>query len=222
MGQWAVTTFRYDAAGQRIATSGPTGDLLYGWNSARRLASTSSDGGLTEYTYAPDGLLASTSNASGSRGSVQVRYAPHAQIGASDRRTERTYNARRHGPGDLIAHPDGTGLVLHGYLLGRRCPDAGNRTSCSTARPRADVQSQPPDGVGDFGYTGEYTEPSTGLVNLRQRWYDPTTGLMLSTDPFSGELTIPASLHDYLYVHGDPVNLTDPSGLTTLAEQLNG
>jgi hypothetical protein len=37
------------------------------------------------------------------------------------------------------------------------------------------------------------------------------------SDPFSGNLSDPLSLHKYLYVHGDPRNAVDPSGENSLA-----
>src|SRR3546814_9696549 len=48
---------------------------------------------------------------------------------------------------------------------------------------------------------------------------DPSTGGFLSRDPAAGFQTDPRSMHDYLYAYGDPVNLTDPTGLNpTLTE----
>jgi RHS repeat-associated protein len=35
----------------------------------------------------------------------------------------------------------------------------------------------------DFGYTGEYTDP-TEMLYLRARHYDPATGVFPSLDPF--------------------------------------
>ena len=48
-----------------------------------------------------------------------------------------------------------------------------------------------------------------GLYYLRARYYDPTIGRFLSQDP------VPAG-NAYPYVGGNPVNLTDPSGLCAL------
>jgi RHS repeat-associated protein len=62
-----------------------------------------------------------------------------------------------------------------------------------------------------FGFTGELTD--NGLVYLRARWYNPSTGVFLSRDPFPGVDTVPQSLHPYAYTHNNPVNATDPSGM---------
>lgn len=42
----------------------------------------------------------------------------------------------------------------------------------------------------------------------------------MSRDPEDGDITVPASLHKYLYVGGDPVNLWDPSGRDQVEFQL--
>jgi RHS repeat-associated protein len=63
----------------------------------------------------------------------------------------------------------------------------------------------------EFGFTGEQDEVA-GLVFLRARFYDPGSGRFISKDPFPGFPASPATLHPYLYVANNPVNLVDPSG----------
>jgi RHS repeat-associated protein len=64
-----------------------------------------------------------------------------------------------------------------------------------------------------FSYTGEQVDAESGLVYLRARFMDPSTGQFLSRDPFPGFLNEPTSLHGYAYVANNPVRYTDPSGL---------
>jgi len=61
-------------------------------------------------------------------------------------------------------------------------------------------------------YTGEQTDPTTGLVYLRSRWLDPLTGRFLTRDRFEGVRDVPETLNRYVYALGDPVNLIDPPG----------
>ncbi len=42
--------------------------------------------------------------------------------------------------------------------------------------------------------------------------YNPRLGSFMQRDPFAGVLSMPASMNGYGYVHGNPVNWTDPSG----------
>jgi RHS repeat-associated protein len=62
-----------------------------------------------------------------------------------------------------------------------------------------------------YGFTGEPTDDNN-LVHLRARPYNPALGLFPTLDPFEGSDDVPMSLNGYSYVHGNPVNLTDPSG----------
>ncbi len=68
-------------------------------------------------------------------------------------------------------------------------------------------------------YSGEFTDPS-GQQYLRARYYDPTTGRFNRLDPFAGNIQDPQSLHKYLYVHGDPIQGIDPSGLVSISSTL--
>ncbi|MEO8378777.1 MAG: GH-E family nuclease, partial [Acidobacteriota bacterium] len=54
-----------------------------------------------------------------------------------------------------------------------------------------------------------FTEPATGLVFARERWYDPGTGSFLSPDPLGHR----DSSNLYSFCVGDPVNNSDPTGL---------
>ena len=66
-----------------------------------------------------------------------------------------------------------------------------------------------------FGYTGSRIAVG-GLYDMRARFYSPTIGRFLSTDPIgtSGGVNL------YAYVGNDPLNFTDPSGLA--AENIGG
>lgn len=67
------------------------------------------------------------------------------------------------------------------------------------------------DGSGAFGFAGEQDEIA-GLVFLRARYYDLSTGRFITKDPFPGVLSLPSTLHPYQYALNNPVNLLDPSG----------
>jgi RHS repeat-associated protein len=58
-------------------------------------------------------------------------------------------------------------------------------------------------------YAGQYTDAESGFYyDLRARYYDPAAAQFLSRDPLVA-LTGSA----YSYVHDDPLNLVDPSGV---------
>lgn len=63
------------------------------------------------------------------------------------------------------------------------------------------------------GFTGYERDMYAGLDYARNRYYDPSTGLFLTHDPFPVNRQDVLDLHRYLYVQADPANKTDPLGL---------
>jgi RHS repeat-associated protein len=53
-----------------------------------------------------------------------------------------------------------------------------------------------------------FYEKATGLIYMRDRWYDPRTGTFLTPDPEGYR----DSSNLYSYCAGDPINCTDPTG----------
>ncbi len=72
-------------------------------------------------------------------------------------------------------------------------------------------------GIGDapFGYCGEYTDKESGLVYLRNRYYDSSTGSFITEDP------IKDGNNWYGYCAGNPVNGWDTSGLVPVEYEKN-
>ena len=66
-----------------------------------------------------------------------------------------------------------------------------------------------------YGYTGREHDAESGLIHLRARAYDPRTGVFLQEDPI-GFASRQANL--YSYTAGNPINATDPGGLTSFME----
>jgi RHS repeat-associated protein len=66
----------------------------------------------------------------------------------------------------------------------------------------------------DKGWIGQRKDDSTGLQYLNARYYDPTIGRFLATDPLA-DLSTVGTLDAYSYGRANPVTLSDPSGLYT-------
>ena len=61
-----------------------------------------------------------------------------------------------------------------------------------------------------FGYCGEYLDSESGLIYLRNRYYDSATGRFITEDPEKD------GVNWYSYCAGNPVMLVDPWGLLTV------
>ncbi len=64
-----------------------------------------------------------------------------------------------------------------------------------------------------YTFTGREYDPQTGLYYYRARYYDPVEGRFISKDPigYTGGINV------FAYVQNNPVNRTDPAGLSDLA-----
>jgi RHS repeat-associated protein len=58
-----------------------------------------------------------------------------------------------------------------------------------------------------FGYSGQYTDVTSGLVDDRARSYEPQTGIFTTRDP-----AFAVTNSAYTYANGDPIGNSDPSG----------
>jgi len=229
--------FTYDANGN---VTGRAGSILYTWDSANRLASSSGT------TYAYDDAnrrISATTNG------TTTKYIPWG-LNTIRERTGKVVRDYVFGPG--IDEPlaklengvatyysvDGLGSIMastdaYGNVLNTTSYDPWGITSLSSQSPL-------------FGFTGR--ETAGGLWHYRARYYDPSIGRFLSEDPLSGYLRVSTpSIYTYLvdvrnlfrrsndnqadtiyllgglrepvlwgiysYVDGDPVNRSDPLGL---------
>ena len=66
------------------------------------------------------------------------------------------------------------------------------------------LQGDAPD---PFGYCGEYYDSETGLIYLRNRYYESSVGRFISEDP------IKDGTNWYIYANNNPVMFVDPTGL---------
>jgi RHS repeat-associated protein len=133
-------------------------------------------------------------------------------------------NLYLHLPGVIMAESD-TGEVR--YLLGDglgSVRQAVDENAALVAYHEFDPYGNPVDNTGGepYGYTGEWWESDIGLLHLRMRWYSPDMGTFLSRDPWRGDMIRPHSLNGYSYTYGNPINLTDPTGLDTCQDFPNG
>jgi RHS repeat-associated protein len=71
-----------------------------------------------------------------------------------------------------------------------------------------------------YQYRGEQSDKSLDIQYLRARYYDTHIGRFISVDPFEGYQNSPISKHRYLYSNDNPISNFDPSGETTIVDQI--
>jgi RHS repeat-associated protein len=117
-----------------------------------------------------------------------------------------------------IAQVNTTTEYFLGDALGsvRQLTDASGEITYSRAYdPYGVVSSTGGTSQSAYGYTGESYGDSTELLYLRSRFYASGTGRFLTRDTWGGDYDRPLSFNRWMYVEGNPVNLTDPSGYTS-------
>jgi RHS repeat-associated protein len=63
-----------------------------------------------------------------------------------------------------------------------------------------------------YRYTGQRWDVNTGLYDYGARWYDPAIGRFLAADSIVPNPGDSQSLNRYMYVLGNPLKYSDPSG----------
>jgi RHS repeat-associated protein len=211
-------TMVYDSAGfmvRKYLTSNPANSRSFEWNALGQLTSVTTNGSVVRYEY--DGLGRRVRRTAGSDvaeyvysgdhimaeldGSGAVRatfaYAPGVDLPLTMRRDGKTYFYHRDHHGSITALTDSAGAIVNRYRY-----DAWGNTAVM-----ANAVSNP------FAFAGREFDPATGLYFNRARYYDPQLGRFISEDPIG----LAGGVSLYGYAASDPVNLSDPSGLSPYA-----
>jgi len=98
---------------------------------------------------------------------------------------------------------------------------AANLTLLQSYEPYGSVMSYEGIATSNYGFANEWTD-ATGLQHLRARYYDTRVGRFINRDVWGGDYNNPMSLNRWMYVEGNPVNWTDPSGMTPITSGNRG
>ncbi len=203
---------------------------IYEYNLQNRLntVKTSFDGGtnwdsITEYKYDPDGnrVQKTVDGVTTSYLIDSLNHTGYSQVFVED---GGTYQTTYIIGDDVLTQATGTGqtdiqyLLYDGHNSTRQLADStGNlitNESYSYDAYGVMLGGNPASPVGtNLLYSGEWFDTKAQHYYLRERWYDPLNGRFSSIDPFVGNHQDPQSLHKYLYVHNNPINSIDPTGM---------
>jgi RHS repeat-associated protein len=203
-------TFEYNKLGQRIKET-PTGEtaIPYSFDQAGNLISTSSGGFESTFKYDGSGLLSTeTRNAS----TYPMVWDSSSGLPLLLRKANDYFV---YGPGGLPIEQitSGVATYLHHDQLGSTrilTNSSGETVGTYRYGPNGAVWKVTGTKTTQLGFAGQYRmSAQKQLIYLRARTYDPVTAQFLSPDPLAA-----VSGETYAYAAANPVNLTDPSGLS--------
>jgi RHS repeat-associated protein len=182
--------YAWDAYGDLTSADG----VGYGYDALGRLVTrTPATGAATSLSYV------GTSDSLASDGTDNYTYTPSGTITSAGQPGQTAYSTITDQHGDVVAafSPAGSTTAL---AADATYSPYGTATATSGTMPAA-------------GYQGDYTDPSTGLVYMNARWYNPANGTFVSSDTLNGS-PVPATVdgNPYAYADGNPLTQTDPTG----------
>jgi RHS repeat-associated protein len=217
----ATTNYSYNASGQLTAAGSKgytydaagnvtsAGTSTFNWDYANRLSSSTVGGTTSSYSYNSDSVR--TSMITGSTTSSYVTDSASGlgmvvDDGSSSYVDAGTNLLEQVGHNGSATYPlaDGLGSV-------RQVSDSTGTVVGNTAYDVfGSVRSQ--SGTGSvFGFTGQQTDPS-GLLYLRARYLDASTGRFLTADTLQPNAPGTQGFNTYSYLAGNPVAGADPTG----------
>ncbi len=120
------------------------------------------------------------------------------------------------GPGATTASPNNSTFYIHNDHLStpQTITDQQQKIvwqAVYTPFGQATVITQ--DVVNNVRFPGQYFDEETGLHYNYHRYYDPSTGRYITSDPIG----LAGGLNTYAYAGGNPLKYTDPTGLLITA-----
>ncbi len=202
-----TNTLTYDANGNLTSD----GTNTYTWDRANRLKS------LGTATYSYDGL---GNRVSQTVGNTVTNYLLDLQPGLTKvlaATTGTNTDHYIHAPHGLLATQTNNGNWT--YTLPDALGSVRGQIDMTLGVSQIvdyDPYGNPNTPIEGFAFTGELRD-ANGLQYHRARYYSPSLAGWLSLDPFEGVISEPMSLNSYSYVHGNPANLSDSSGMSVYA-----
>jgi len=208
------TTYTYDGAGRLSAKANGSEETSYEYDPFDHLAKVEGPGGSASYAYDGLGRLSERKG----EGSTQViHYADLTDLPSYDANAEgETTTSYVQGAGGLLEErpAEATSYPLadaHRDITAITGP-TGSVESRQSYDPWGSQLSGPGLEMGFLGSKERRSDPTSGLIQMGARSYDPSLGRFASEDPVLGHYGVGDSVDRYLYGWDDPVNRYDLSG----------
>lgn len=205
-----ASTYTYDTNGNRLTSKvGSAAATSYAYNEAQQLTGyTTPTGTATTYTYNADGLRQTKTT-----GTTTTRFTWDPTTANAQLLSDATNYYVYDNTGSPLEQISSTGTVtwLHHDQFGSTrllTNTTGTNVGTTTYDPYGSKTASSGTVTTPLGYNGQYTDPESGLVYLRARYYDPATAQFLTLD-----LLRAATGEPYAYTHDNPTDRSDPSGL---------
>jgi RHS repeat-associated protein len=187
-------TFLYDIE-NRLVSAGGDRNVALRYDPLGRLYETVGAEGTTRFLYDGDALVGEYD----AGGNLLRRYV-HGADGAADDPIAWYEGAAFTGGNERILRSDWQGSIA---LI---TDNAGSTVYRVNTYDEYGIPGG--NNIGRFQYTGQAWQSDLGMYYYKARFYSPTLGRFLQTDPIGyGD-----GLNWYAYVHNDPLNNFDPTG----------
>ncbi|MFJ4609623.1 RHS repeat-associated core domain-containing protein [Streptomyces griseus] len=223
-----AATYGYDLAGNTTSRPGTQAMQTLAWNTEGDLSSTTEPAVGTKpalgttYLYDADGeLLIRRANGNGDT----ILYLGSTEVRLTVKGTAKTVTGTRYysAAGQTLAVRTATSGTAGTKLSFLAADHHGTSSIATDATSQAVTKrystpfgaargTQPTAWPDDKSFLGKPIDAITGLTHVGAREYDPNIGQFVSIDPILS-LDQHQSLNGYVYANGNPVSLTDPSGL---------
>jgi RHS repeat-associated protein len=204
-----TASYLYNNNGNMITKSDSTGTTQFAWDFEDRLTQVvTPSSGSVSYKYDALGRRIQSAPSTG----VSTNFTYDGDDVAQDKTSTNVITEYLNGPGIDNKIRQKTGTTLYYFAQ-----DHLGSTTALTDSKGALVERETYDAYGNtagsaktrYGFTGREREALTGLQYNRARFYDPQLGRFISEDP----IALSGGMNQFAYVHNNPQNRTDPSGL---------
>lgn len=199
-------SFAYDTWGrttqacEQASLAGCTEPIGYSYDALSRTTTRTQAGVSTELSYrgTTEDLVATTSG----QDRLLIAQGPYGPLAQGVAGQASFYLKDLHS--DVVG--------LYGATSGTRSFDPWGEPMGSTGSLADDpVSGEPAD--APLGLQSDWTDPSTGQVDMGTRFYEPTMGRFATQDVLFGDTANPNSLNQYVYGADSPVTMSDPTGM---------